>query len=265
MWGERPSQRPQRPSSMAYCVLLLICRLPKCLANLIAEEVRVVPETSVTARLLQNSTTAIALAYGRYRAKRREVVEHAAVARQTARRRSPGEPTHQFGVVRSIDLGLAAFHPTPSFGVDPWSATQGEHFETRIIGKGGQRAQAHEILGLEPGVDFEALPRLQRISGGGFMEPDFVGKYHREARPAQDPANLPLLARAAGGGKELHSPSAVRCARNSWVMPPSARPRMVSSWAREKVPCSPVPCTSTYCAGSSITMFESTAASLSST
>src|SRR5687768_13427606 len=98
---------------MAYPVFFLVRGLTECLAQLVAEEVRIVAEAMTAPRRVEDPAVAITLADRRNSPVRGQVEQNAAVAGQSPRFRSTGQPAQQLGVIGGIDLRLASRRAGP--------------------------------------------------------------------------------------------------------------------------------------------------------
>src|SRR5690606_40859360 len=117
------------------------------------------------------------------------------------------------------------------------------------------------------GVLAERLERFHRILGRVGLHAQLgQGDNGAGGRAAEDLPDLAHLVPAARGEDEGrgHCPSAARWRSISRATPRAARSRSSSSCGRVKVPCSPVPCTSTSSPDSRATTFMSTRAATSS-
>ena len=258
------SDRSARPRWLTR-VLLLRARLAERLAQLIAPEERIVAESAAAARRFEDPS-----------ARRRPRTPRGSPRRA---RRRPGRsdsapaaapPAHRPGGASSSALlaaSTSAADPVaPAHRRDrtpgaPPSENTSSPESSATVGRPLRRAKCSALcLALASKVS----PVSSRSSAALLVQQDVVGEDDLDAGRLEHPADLPLLSCAAGGGQQLHQPSACRWAAKSSAMPLPARSSRRSSWAREKVPCSPVPCTSTNRSGCSITMLASTAASRSS-
>jgi len=261
---ESPDQRLQCPATMTYRVLLLRRGLAEGLTELHAEKERVVAKPPASPWRVEDRTLAHALKDLGNGAGPTDQDEHAPVARPTTLRLCPREPPQQLGVVGGINFGGTASGPGPSLGPGTGSTAQHQDLEPRVVRDRRKPRPSGEVLRLAARVGFEAVAQLEPVFLLGLKHPGPVRKDHLVPRGLQNPPYLPLLARAPGGGEQPHDPRAACWALKSWRIPDSAMPTSRSSSAREKVPCSPVPCTSTNRSGWTITTFESTMASRSS-
>src|SRR5690606_38915259 len=134
-----------------------------------------------------------------------------------------------------------------------------------IIRERVEAAQPHEVPRLGAGIGLERDVNLQPVLCRRFSKPELVGEDDLATERCQQLAKFGLLATAARGNQQpAHPAIAARCRLNNSSRPDFARSSSESSSLRSKVPCSPVPCTSTNESGASMTTLASTSASRSS-
>src|SRR5687768_17861346 len=249
---------------MAHRVLFLIGRLAEGLLQVLAPEERIVPEPAAPGGFFENPAGTHPFEVLGNPAGFSIQRQDTAVARPAPRFGRSGEPAQQKGVVRRGNFGLRPLGQSPATRTHSRLAAQGEYLEPAVVRDGGESGLLGEVLGLGACVGGERVLQLEPLLLLGVVDPGVVGKDHFESAAGQQPPDLALLARAPGRRQQFHQPSAFRWRSKSREMPRWALSTTRSSSAREKVPCSPVPCTSTKASGARITTLASTPASLSS-
>src|SRR5439155_25107463 len=133
-----------------------------------------------------------------------------------------------------------------------------------VVGDGGKPGLPGEVFCLGPRVRGERVAQLEAVLFRARRDAGVVGEEELEPGTVEQPAHLALLPRAPGRDQQLHQPSAWRWRSKRLAIARWPTSTSRSSSARLKVPCSPVPCTSTNRSGARMTRLASTPASLSS-
>src|SRR5690606_26225928 len=254
-------ERREGATPMAYGRLLVRCRFREGSAEVITQEKRIVTESAGAPRLLQDGALTGPLEDFGNGIGSPQQDENGPVTRPSLRLGSTEQPAEELRVVGLVHLGGGAAGSGPALRADPGCAAQGEDFESRVVGHGGQERAPRKVFGLAARIAFERLSRFEQRLGALLQDARPIGKDDLVSRRLERTADLGLLSRAPRCHQQLHQPRTFRCAAKSSAMPTRPYSRMVSSSAREKVPLSPVPWTSTRRSGSSITMLASTSAS----
>ena len=173
--------------------------------------------------------------------------------RYRARRRASGAPESRrsssalFAASTSVGEPVAPaqrWERTP--GAPPSENTSSPE-SSATVGRPVRRAKYSALCAR---IGLERVTGLEQILGALLVQHDVVGKDDLDAGRLEDPPDLPLLPRVPRRRQQLHQPSTCRWAAKSSAI---HRPRdrgVGRAGTREKVPCSPVPCTSTNRSGS---------------
>ena len=234
-------------------------------------EVRVVTESAFTPRILEYATFYLSAAalFAASVAERGDAYVPGAVRKFVLSAPSGrGHPRDELGIVRRVQrLTIEILATRPSLAVDTRLSAQNVDAHPRVVAKSWFPRQLKEVARLCERVLFEGLVAFQLFLCSAFRDAEARHVGNLETKLGEDLAQLAQLAGAPSGEKKdltAHSDSAFVCAVSSERIPAIASSSSWSSWARSKVPCSPVPCTSTNFPSLLMTTFMSTSALTSS-
>lgn len=249
---------------MAYPLLLLDSRLGECLSQLVGKKVRIVTEAALATGMIEYDAARCPATGKLGGAIDKRGNTHVA----SAPIRHVRERLEQSSVVRRVQRDSNQIGSrTPALAADSRLAAQCVDFESRVISDDGPLRTPREVPRLGEGVLLEGVGILQVVLRRRRVNTSLGEIHHGNSRGAEQLAKLSKLAAATSRNEQRlnrHRERALDCSASISPSPRTARFSISSRSSRAKVPCSPVPCTSTNRPSLLMITFMSTAATTSS-
>ncbi len=150
--------------------------LTEALAEVVAEEERVVAEAARPFRLLEYPTSARPLEHLGYGTGVTKIDQDAAIPCPAPRLGGPAESSQQLGVVGGVYRLGRPLGTGPPPRPNPGLPAESEDLESGVVGDGGETALPCEIFRLGAGIGQERLAEFQQVFLGDGKIPTSSGK-----------------------------------------------------------------------------------------